>query len=917
MVPRLILFLMLFSLIGELSFAQIHPFSGKIIESFSHEPIEGVSVEIEELELITLTDENGEFRFEQGLSSGEFVLLVYKDGFLSQKFSISLNPGEVNEPLIILLILDQSSLQEQMVHLTDEQLDDDEGTAFNVSGLLQASRDGFLNAAAFDFSSTFFRPRGYDSRNGKVLINGLEMNKIWDGRPHWASWGGLNDVQRNQRFSMGMAPNEYTFGDLAGTTHISMRASEYRKGGRISYAIANKTYTGRIMGSYSSGLTKSGWAYSFLLSRRFATEGFKEGTPYDANSFFASVEKKINDFHSLNLTAFYTPVKRGKASANTQEVYDLKGIRYNSYWGKQDGKIRNSRMREVEEPTFILSHFWKVSEKLEINSNVGFQTGHIANSRLGYDKAPNPDPAYYQKLPSYFLAETGGPNYEGAYRAYSSFVQDGQIDWEGIYETNILYGGTSRYYLYDDRNDDDLWMGSILVHSPLTERFTLNGGLNLRNLSTHHYAKMKDLLGGNGYLDIDTFKKGEQAQNDLNHPDRMVQVGDAFKYNYELFAKEINGFVQGEYSFSRMDLYIAGKAGSTSYQRNGLYRNGSYPDDNDSFGKSENLKFITYGIKGGITYRLSGKHALEINGNYFTNPPYLRNSFSNVRQNNKTVIGLKEEKFLGIDGSYYYRTPFVKIRLTGYYTQLEDASEISFFYADGISVQGQSAKTAFIQEVLADIDKRNTGLEIGIESQVTPTVKLKGAAGYGEHIYANNPELYLTSDDFKGPAFFGKSHLKNYKVAGGPQQAYQLGFEYRDPEYWWFGITANYFSNAYINISPLLRTKNFYLDIDGLPYDDYDPAVARKLLKQEKFDSYFLVNVVGGKSWRIRSYYIGFFAAINNAFDKEYKTGGFEQGRNADYRTLSKDVSHPVRVFGPKYWYGYGASYYLNVYLRF
>src|SRR5690606_14076204 len=164
--------------------------------------------------------------------------------------------------------------------------------------------------------------------------------------------------------------------------------------------------------------------------------------------------------------AFYTPVKRGKASANTQEVYDLKGIRYNSYWGKQGGKIRNSRIREVEEPTFILSHFWKASEKLEINSNVGFQTGHIGNSRLGYDKAPNPDPAYYQKLPSYFLAETGGPNYESAYRAYSSFVQDGQIDWEGIYETNILYGGTSRYYLYDDRNDDDLWMGSILVHSP-------------------------------------------------------------------------------------------------------------------------------------------------------------------------------------------------------------------------------------------------------------------------------------------------------------------------------------------------------------------------------------------------------------------------------------------------------------------
>ena len=88
-------------------------------------------------------------------------------------------------------------------------------------------------------------------------------------------------------------------------------------------------------------------------------------------------------------------------------------------------------------------------------------------------------------------------------------------------------------------------------------------------------------------------------------------------------------------------------------------------------------------------------------------------------------------------------------------------------------------------------------------------------------------------------------------------------------------------------------------------------------MKQEEFDSYMLVNVVGGKSWKINDYFVGFFATINNVFDKEYKTGGFEQGRSANYRTLSEDVSNEKRVFGPKYWYGYGTTYYLNVYVRF
>ena len=52
----------------------------------------------------------------------------------------------------------------------------------------------FLNAASYDFSATFSDP-GYNSENGKVLINGLEMNKLFDGRPQWANWGGLNDAQ--------------------------------------------------------------------------------------------------------------------------------------------------------------------------------------------------------------------------------------------------------------------------------------------------------------------------------------------------------------------------------------------------------------------------------------------------------------------------------------------------------------------------------------------------------------------------------------------------------------------------------------------------------------------------------------------------------------------------------------------------
>ena len=130
-------------------------------------------------------------------------------------------------------------------------------------------------------------------------------------------------------------------------------------------------------------------------------------------------------------------------------------------------------------------------------------------------------------------------------------------------------------------------------------------------------------------------------------------------------------------------------------------------------------------------------------------------------------------------------------------------------------------------------------------------------------------------------------------------------------------MTTNYFTNAYVNVAPILRTNNFYLDSDGLPIENYDENIAKEMLQQEKFDPYVLVNMVGGKSWKINDYYIGFFANVGNILNTEYKTGGFEQSRNANYNTLLEDKSRANPLFGSKYWFGYGTSYYAQIYFRF
>ncbi|MGH1386174.1 carboxypeptidase-like regulatory domain-containing protein [Kordia sp.] len=902
--------------------------TGIVLDANTDDAIQNVLVSVAGNKVEVVTDASGVFKL-TNVTAGEVDIIFTKDGYSILRMPVTVTDGQAIDLGTILL---KRFVQEDvtLISLTDDELNDDSTAADNISGLLQSSRDIFLRTAAFEFGSTFFRVRGLDSENGTVLINGIEMNKQFNGRPQWSNWGGLNDVVRNQELTNGLSASDYTFGGILGTTNINTRASQYREGGRVTYSSSDRSYTNRLMGSYSSGLLESGWAYTVSAGRRWGDEGFNDGTFYDANSLFVSVEKVLNDKHSLNFTGIYAPNRRGQSSANTQEVFDLKGIKYNDFWGYQDGEKRNSRVRRVVEPILMLNHYWDIAENTTLNTNIAYQFGEQGRSRLDFGgtdldasgfpvgNAANPSPTYYQKLPSYFQRNFPD-NPALAAGAREDFVNNGQIDWVALYranQNNLVAGGNAINILYEDRTDDKQLTANTILNTAINDNVTVNAGATFTSLKSENFAEVVDLLGGRGYLDVDNFaddlvNNPGSVQNDINNPNRLVGEGDRFRYNFEIQSNSVGGFAQAQFKYKKIDFFVSGSVKNTTYQRTGLYRNGGFPTN--SFGEGEKLSFTGIGAKAGLTYKLTGRHLFDFHGAYITKAPSIRNTYSNSRENHSIVPNITEEKITSFDASYIFRSPIIKARLTGYYTKMEDANEISFFFADGIGGDNQ----AFVQEILQGVDKRHIGGELGIEAQVTSTIKLKGVASLGQYTYDNNPDLYLSSEDFEQTQYLGQSSLKDYRVAGGPQRAFSAGFEYRDPDYWWFGATTNFFSNAYIDVSPLQRSSNFYTDFDGQVFNDYDPELARELLRQEQFDDYMLVNLVGGKSWKLGDYFVGFFASISNVFDKEYRTGGFEQGRNANFRELRDDSALPTRVFGNRYWYGRGRTYFLNLYFRF
>ena len=912
----------LFVIQGIFGFAQNAGVTAKIVDAKTQKPLQNVVASIANTNLSQLTNTNGVFTL-TGVAAGNQLLQIKSQGYREQLLQIIIEKGKILDLGIVQFEEDMTvEQQNSLITLSETELSDEGSGSEGTASLLQASRDVFLQAAAYNFGQARFSVRGIDSEYANIMINGISMNKMSDGRPQYGDWGGLNDATRNQEFTNGSAPSDYIFSSIAGSQEINTRASIYRKGTRISFLNTNTNYNFRMMGTMASGMDTNGWAYTISAGRRWANNGYFEGTNYSANSLFASVEKRINAKHSLNLTTIFAQNKRGKNSPNTDEVISLVGEKYNSYWGWQEGEKRNSRMKDAEEPMLMLTDYWKINSKVQLNTTVAYQTGKIGNSRLDY-LVDNPDPVYYRKLPSYWLNHHNAAGvFDGnssisianAKDNYDKFLANPQIDWKDIY-LNVNSGpgnlsGEGKIVQYEDRNDENLLTFNTNLATQISDNVFINGGINYQISTTKNFKKMLDLLGANYFKDLNYFGYGDQQQSDLNNPNRLVYVGDKYGYNYNIDASRLDAFTQFKFVYKKVDFYLAQSFSRSVYQREGLYKNGYNPTN--SYGRSQQMEFDNFGFKGGLTYKLSGRHFIDFNGIYMSKAPNHKDVFPNARSNNDVTNNIGNETIKGIDLSYIIKAPKFKARLSGYFNEILNQTDINFYYSDGVN--------AFVSEIVTGINKKNRGGELGLEWQATPTLKFTGVAAYGEYTITNNPTVDV-KDDANSLTFGARpSNLEGYKQAGMPQQAFSAGIEYRDPKFWWIGVNANYIAENYIDVSVIKRSSSYYEGFTTGAGSVVDKDLAAKYLEQEKFAPLRLVNLVGGKSWRIQGKYtIGLFANVNNVFNVSYKTGGFEQSRNGNYQQDYQDhqSSNGYSSFGSKYFYGYGRTYMANIYLTF
>ena len=917
---KLFLLLALFATLPLL--AQRTGVQGLVVDAKSGLPVVGATVMLDNQGYAATTDALGKFLIDDA-RQGTDELLVLCYGYKDWSQAVTIIDGEIEnlgtiqvEPVSFesAEVMEYRNAVADMA-LSESQLEDEEGNTQEVALLSGATDNPFYQASSYTFSTARFRIRGYENQKTETYINGIPFNDGVRFSFNYSMTGGLNQAFRNKTIGMGLEDNLFGFGGIGGANNIKTFAADYAPGTRVSLAYTNGNYRWRGMITHATGLNKHGWAMTVSAVARYAKEGVYPGSFYNSWGYFLALQKVFNPQHTLTLTTFGAPTKRAANSAIYEECAQLVGSNmYSPDWGWQEGKKRNSKVVESFDPTAILNWVWKPNDHTSLNTGFAYHKSFYSKAALNWYRAADPRPDYYRYLPSYFTDETSKQLYTDLWTSESDITQ---IRWNDLYQANYMNNQMadqtgveqgSTYILENRHSNQSSFTLSSVLNKRFSHQLTMMTGANANYTVSSYYKTIKDLLGGRYWLDVDNFAERdfpdspEMAQNDLENPNRKVLKGDRFGYDYNILTFKAQLWHQWVLNLAKWEMFASVKGDYFQFQRDGKMRNGRAPEN--SYGKGDTHRFLTYGAKAGITFKLDGRNSFTGHAFYGTEAPRPYDAYISSRTKDD-VIDLKVEKIFSADLSYVMSYRNFKGIVTAFFTDQRDNTERNSFYDD--------VRSTFMNFALTGVHKQYKGVEVGLSYKLSSSLTVSAAANIARYQYKNRPLGTRSYENGSNPDVTSVIYLKNFYVAGSPQECYSLAFNWAGPKNWYVELNGAWMNRSYVSISPIRHEAipNLYELAES---EEHLQQLIKDLSVQEKLNEALLINAsIGHVIYINRSASFNINLNLNNILDnKNIQTGGYQQGR-----IDTKDITNTANKFPNKYYYAQGFKVFLNLGLKF
>ena len=917
---KLFLLLALFATLPLL--AQRTGVQGLVVDAKSGLPVVGATVMLDNQGYAATTDALGKFLIDDA-RQGTDELLVLCYGYKDWSQAVTIIDGEIEnlgtiqvEPVSFesAEVMEYRNAVADMA-LSESQLEDEEGNTQEVALLSEATDNPFYQASSYTFSTARFRIRGYENQKTETYINGIPFNDGVRFSFNYSMTGGLNQAFRNKTIGMGLEDNLFGFGGIGGANNIKTFAADYAPGTRVSLAYTNGNYRWRGMITHATGLNKHGWAMTVSAVARYAKEGVYPGSFYNSWGYFLALQKVFNPQHTLTLTTFGAPTKRAANSAIYEECAQLVGSNmYSPDWGWQEGKKRNSKVVESFDPTAILNWVWKPNDHTSLNTGFAYHKSFYSKAALNWYRAADPRPDYYRYLPSYFTDETSKQLYTDLWTSESEITQ---IRWNDLYQANYMNNQMadqtgveqgSTYILENRHSNQSSFTLSSVLNKRFSHQLTMMTGANANYTVSSYYKTIKDLLGGRYWLDVDNFAERdfpdspEMAQNDMENPNRKVLKGDRFGYDYNILTFKAQLWHQWVLNLAKWEMFASVKGDYFQFQRDGKMRNGRAPEN--SYGKGDIHRFLTYGAKAGITFKLDGRNSFTGHAFYGTEAPRPYDAYISSRTKDD-VIDLKVEKIFSADLSYVMSYRNFKGIVTAFFTDQRDNTERNSFYDD--------VRSTFMNFALTGVHKQYKGVEVGLSYKLSSSLTVSAAANIARYQYKNRPLGTRSYENGSNPDVTSVIYLKNFYVAGSPQECYSLAFNWAGPKNWYVELNGAWMNRSYVSISPIRHEAipNLYELAES---EEHLQQLIKDLSVQEKLNEALIINAsIGHVIYINRSASFNINLNLNNILDnKNIQTGGYQQGR-----IDTKDITNTANKFPNKYYYAQGFKVFLNLGLKF
>ena len=842
---------------------------GQVVTGFVGEgdkPLVGANVVIDGTELGGVTDSEGKFTIETG--SGTFDVTASYIGYVTLTKSVTVGDivasvsFNLETDVVAMTALEVlASRADKTTPVAYTTVDKEEMEirlgSQDIPMILNTTPSVYATGQGGGAGDARINVRGFNQRNVAVMINGVPRNDMENGWVYWSNWDGVGDATTSIQMQRGLSAVNLATPSIGGTMNIITDPASHEKGGKVKQEVGEGGFLKSTI-NYNSGLMLDDkLAVSGTIVRKTG-DGFIDGTWTDAWAYYLGTSYQMNDDHRFELYAIGAPQRHGQnlykqnIATYSQELAgsidgyndsayaegekfeheagrffnqnvapidpDYKGQQYWYMYGarttdRYSSNFLNERENFFHKPLVNLNHFYDINEDMRLSSVLYWSGGSGGGTGTYGSVSRTPaieGNAWYSSSPWMW-------DWNAEIEQNSANVDSAFSDVENR-STGILRNSINRQNTY----------GLISkLNYDVSDELEVQIGIDWRTAGIEHAREVRDLLGGDYYVDY---------ADDNASDGKVVRLGDIIAYHNETTVNWLGAFLQGKYDTEKINLYGMGGISTIGYTYEDHFALNVDEDGNtiDNFVKAPSI--TTFQVKGGARYNLDDRLSTFVNAGYVQKPPILDNV---IDYDGNVSTNPDNEKFISTEVGGEYRSDLVAIKGSYYNTQWKDRN-LTKSVTTG---QGDSGDTDIIY--LTGVDQSHSGFEIESKVALHEMVDLDLAVSIGDWYFDGDAKGDYTEMEYNDDnQIIGQTSteyeyaLNNLKVGDMPQTSYVGGLTLKPIE----GLSVQglyrWYDNHYADWSPDSR------EVEG----DADRAQVWKTPSYGKLDlhlAYKLPQIAG------------------------------------------------------------------------